>query len=195
MCARSLRVGSLVASLLLLCACERAPERLSEPFAVPITERVDKAKGAAADLQKTLSTRLRSTIETQGAEAAIDVCAKEALAMTQAVGERQGLRIGRSSSRLRNPKNAPRPWVAEHLRALEGKAASEAKLAVYDLGEELGVAVPLITQPLCTTCHGPAEAIAAPLRAKLSARYPEDRAMGYSVGQLRGVIWIELAKR
>jgi hypothetical protein len=41
-------------------------------------------------------------------------------------------------------------------------------------------------------CHGPREMIADEVQTALSAHYPEDRAVGFSEGDLRGWFWIEV---
>jgi hypothetical protein len=131
-----------IAALIGASGCnDAAPKRLAEPLAAELETRVNAAQAAADELRKTLSGRLMSTITEQGPVAAIDVCATEAGALTTRVAEQHGVRLGRSSTKLRNGANAPRPWVARHLQSLEGKPAQDAARAVYDLGEELGVAV------------------------------------------------------
>ena len=42
-------------------------------------------------------------------------------------------------------------------------------------------------QPLCATCHG--ESVEPALLARIRERYPEDQAVGFRVGELRGLFW------
>lgn len=42
------------------------------------------------------------------------------------------------------------------------------------------------------TCHGPGNSIPDTVRAMLAARYPDDRATGYAVGDLRGAISVQV---
>ena len=44
------------------------------------------------------------------------------------------------------------------------------------------------TQPVCTVCHG--TSIAPEVTARLDALYPEDRARGFAVGDIRGAFSI-----
>jgi hypothetical protein len=46
----------------------------------------------------------------------------------------------------------------------------------------------LPTQGLCLGCHGPVEQLAPGVAERLKALYPDDRAVGYSLGQLRGAM-------
>ena len=48
--------------------------------------------------------------------------------------------------------------------------------------------IPLRIGPMCLQCHGPRDALEPTVRRALDALYPEDRATGYGVGDLRGVV-------
>ena len=72
---------------------------------------------------------------------------------------------------------------------------SPATLEKAELVDENGKSVrrymrALPTQPLCLACHGPAEQMKPAVVARLKALYPEDRATGYRVGEIRGAMTI-----
>jgi hypothetical protein len=46
----------------------------------------------------------------------------------------------------------------------------------------------LPTVELCTQCHGPADKLSPAVTAQLKALYPDDRATGYKVGDIRGAM-------
>ncbi len=48
----------------------------------------------------------------------------------------------------------------------------------------------LPTQALCSSATAPRRASPPAVKEKLSALYPQDKAMGYSVGQIRGAMTI-----
>ena len=52
-----------------------------------------------------------------------------------------------------------------------------------------GYVEPILLQPLCVACHG--EAIEPGLATRIAELYPQDRAVGFRVGELRGVFWVE----
>jgi hypothetical protein len=176
-----------------LAACGRSPRQL-DPVPAELAPRVSVAEAAADDLRTTLSTRLARAIGESGPEGGIDVCSREARALTAEVSKRHQVEIGRTSTRLRNPANAARPWLTGYLEQTSGKKAADVSPAVFDLDNRLGVVQPLATLPLCTSCHGPAENLSAPIKAVLERSYPEDRATGFAVGDLRGVLWVEVEK-
>lgn len=55
--------------------------------------------------------------------------------------------------------------------------------------ERIGYVEPITVAPLCTTCHG--ESISPGISNAIAERYPDDEATGFTVGDLRGVFWVE----
>ncbi|MBU0678495.1 MAG: DUF3365 domain-containing protein [Verrucomicrobia bacterium] len=51
---------------------------------------------------------------------------------------------------------------------------------------------PLIVQPICLQCHGDPETFSPAVRTILEERYPEDNAVGYRAGDLRGLIKVKM---
>ncbi|MEZ5949208.1 MAG: hypothetical protein R3C12_08335 [Planctomycetaceae bacterium] len=75
------------------------------PGAQP-TEVEQQALLAARDaLFEQLSGRLLETMSSEGPAAAIKVCQQEAPQIAERVGAKQGVKIGRTGVRLRNPAN------------------------------------------------------------------------------------------
>ena len=177
-----LQLASLVMSAALLCAC-------SGPSA-SAPETVDPTAAGAAllgpfksELMQALSAGMQD-----GPAAAIDVCSRRAPAIARGLSV-DGVRMGRSSHKLRNPDNAPPDWLEP---ILSDYASGEAPLEprAIDIGAgRHGYVEPIITQPMCLTCHG--NEIDAGVRAQLAEDYPEDRATGFAEGDLRGVFWVE----
>ena len=106
-----------------------------------------------------------------------------------------GVRVGRTSSRLRNPENGPPPWARAYVAETDGRKASEVAGAAFDLGDRVGLLRPIEVRRRCLACHAPAEALSEGTRDWLGRAYPEDRALGYAAGDLRGFWWAEAPKR
>jgi hypothetical protein len=149
----------------------------------------DAARGAAllAPFKRQLQQALQDGLR-RGPAAAIDACRVEAPALA-AAQSRDGVRLGRTSHRLRNPANAGPAWASavldDYLNAPEARAGRVVGIAPG----RLGWVEPILTQPLCVACHG--EAIAPAVTAALVELYPTDRAVGFKPGELRGVFWVE----
>lgn len=103
-----------------------------------------------------------------------------------------GVQVGRTSQRVRNPANAPEPWMQplleEFARAPKGSIASRA-VALPE--GKTGYVEPIYAQAMCLACHG--ETLPPELAATLAERYPQDAATGYREGDFRGLFWVALA--
>src|SRR5690606_8615986 len=130
----------------------------------------------------------------EGAPKAIEACHAMAPALTAAVA-REGAVVGRATRKPRNPANAAGGWQADALAHFEQLVANGTPLAgtsfarILDDGRA-AYAEPLVIAEVCTTCHG--SALADDVKAAIAAKYPEDQATGYAVGDLRGIAWVEL---
>ena len=43
----------------------------------------------------------------------------------------------------------------------------------------------------CLACHGDPASMEPEVVAAIQAKYPEDKAVGYAAGSMRGVVWAE----
>jgi hypothetical protein len=121
-----------------------------------------------------------------GPESAIAACSIQAPGIAAALSV-DGVRVGRTSHRLRNSANEGPEWVAPILaRYLE----REARPVIVTLDDDrVGYVEPIMLAPLCTSCHG--ESIAPGVADAIAERYPDDEATGFAIGDLRGVFWVE----
>lgn len=146
-------------------------------------------------LQSALLRELTAAIAEGGPEHALQACHLEGAALALRVAKREGVEVGRTSARLRNPRNAPRPWAAGVVARSAGVPARDAGAFAVDLGDRVGLLRPIVQQPLCAACHGRVETMAPAVKAELQRRYPEDRAVGFDAGDLRGWFWVEVPKQ
>jgi hypothetical protein len=135
------------------------------------------------DLQGALRAGLN-----QGEVEAIAACRIQAPKIAKSLS-RDGMRVGRTSHRLRNPANAPPDWVEPILETYVDNPSDREPRVVSLPQDRSGYVEPIVLQPLCTTCHG--EVLASEVASRINELYPEDRAVGFQVGDLRGVFWIE----
>lgn len=102
-----------------------------------------------------------------------------------------GVLVGRTSARLRNPRNAPPEWARAYVEATDGKKAVAVAAVVFDLGDRVGLLRPIEVRQRCLGCHARPEKLAEGTRSWLSRAYPVDRALGYELGDLRGFWWAQ----
>lgn len=160
---------------------------------------IQDARQVATQVPPKLLAMLTQAIEKGGPDGAIAVCREEAPKLAKAASEQSGWNIRRVSLRQRNPKAAPDAWERAALEDFDRRAAageSPATLEKAELVDEGGHKVQrymraLPTQPLCLACHGDAASLSPAVSARLKALYPEDRAVGYAVGQIRGAMTIK----
>lgn len=162
-------------------------ERL-EPYA-------SEAEQAVGLLRGRLLKRLNEAMRQDGVVGAVDVCSTEARRLAADVVAAQGVEVGRTSFRLRNPRNTPRVWAAGVVNTSAGKKALEVGPVFFDLGDRVGLLQPIPMAAMCLACHSARASLPPDVAAALSARYPADRAVDFAEGDLRGFFWAEVRKR
>lgn len=177
-------------------AAQPAPASQGVPLSdapEPWKPAVAKAEAAMIGLQSALLARLKDELGKGGARGALSVCHDEASAIAEKVAKEQGVALGRTSHALRNPANAAPAWAASTVASAEGRKVGTAGLRVFDLGSgRVGVLRPIGFAEACAACHGAPDAMAADVRTALASLYPQDRAVGFAPGDLRGWMWAEV---
>lgn len=148
----------------------------------------ERGAAAIAPFKQRMQEALAAALP-KGAQTAIEVCRVQAPKIARELST-GGVRVGRTSHKLRNPANAPAPWMQPLLEAYLADPALREPRAVDLGGGRAGYVEPIFVQPPCLVCHG--EAIAPELAARIDALYPEDQARGFGLGDFRGLFWAEL---
>ena len=162
-----------------------------QTLADDVTQR-EQAIAATAAFGKALKAELVTAMQSGGPLAAIEVCNTKAPGIAAAVSLEQGVQVSRVSLRNRNPGNAPNDWQEAVLRSFAERADEGEDVASLswqdavevDGGKEYRFMKAIPTGGVCLACHG--DAIAPEVQAKLAELYPEDKATGFSQGDLRG---------
>lgn len=149
----------------------------------------DSERGARllAPFKQSLQGALREGLAVSPVHA-ISICQTRAPGIAESQS-RDSVKVGRSSHRLRNPANTTPDWVSPVLNEYLKSNAEREPHAVDLPGNRVGYVEPITMQPMCIGCHG--ETLAPDVAARIQALYPEDRATGFKVDDLRGVFWIE----
>ena len=161
----------------------------AQPPAQPTDELVNEARSMVKAFGGSLKQALQAAIQEGGLSNGIGVCntvAPEIAANTS----NEEWTISRTSLKVRNPGNAPTDWQEIQLLAMDKQPMKNGKpVEVWQVSEASGQpgfqymsAIP--TQKLCLGCHG--KSIDPEVKAKLEELYPEDKATGFSEGDLRG---------
>ena len=160
---------------------------------------MQESRESAAAMLKELGGKLQAALKDGGPVNALGVCTIEAPAIAQRISEEEKITIRRVSSKPRNPTmGVPNDWQTKALQLFEEALARGDKPADIEFVEavkagsgsrmELRFAKPIVMQPQCTACHGSPEQISPEVKAKLNELYPNDKAVGYKPGELRGAL-------
>lgn len=141
-----------------------------------------------------LLRQLTRALSEGGATLAIQSCHLEATSNANWIGRKYGYAMGRTSYRLRSPTNKPRAWAARIVEKNAGRQAADVSGFAVDLGDRVGLMRPIAMQPMCQACHGVPDKMQPAIRSVLLERFPADRAVGFTNGEIRGCYWIEIPK-
>lgn len=175
-------VTLLALGLLPLAACRQEPARVPQ-------QDLERAQAALQPFKEQLVDALMGAIEEGGAENAIAVCRERApeIAAELSVG---GVQMGRTSHKVRNPNNAPQPWM-EPLLAAYVEEPTDTQPQTVRLDEStFGYVEPIYVMSFCLSCHGPS--VESGLLDTIRTLYPEDQAIGFHMNDLRGLFWVTM---
>jgi hypothetical protein len=154
------------------------------------------AQPVANALVQKLGSNLMAAMQDGGPVAAMEFCQVEAMPLTRQVTEEQGMHVKRTSWRLRNPQNAPdsleQAALAHFAQAARSGEAVPAPWvqAVPEGGYRFYRALP--TNAMCLNCHGDPDELAEGVPAALEELYPQDEAVGFDEGELRGLLRVSV---
>ncbi|MEE9491997.1 MAG: DUF3365 domain-containing protein [Gammaproteobacteria bacterium] len=165
-----------------------------------IADRQQAAKQVTGQLVKQLGGEMKKEMGSNGPAGAISVCRDAAPQITSELSRKHGWRITRVSEKVRNPMlGMADDWelkILKDFRARASKGEKYTEMAFSEVIEEGGQKYfrfmkAIGTQPVCLSCHGSSEQIPANVQARLQEDYPNDTAIGYKAGDLRGAVSIK----
>jgi hypothetical protein len=181
-----------------IAACLVSATCLAQPGPGPNEKAMQETRDIAAAMLKELGQTLQTAIANGGPENAIGVCKTQAPEIAQNLSTKHRVQVARVGTRARNPvMGVANEWQSQALKQFESRLARGdkpydiefvqlTKSGAYDL--ELRYAKPIVLQPMCTACHGSPDQISPEVKAKLEQLYPNDKAVNYKPGELRGAV-------
>lgn len=167
-----------------------------------IDEHVYLSKGdsIATAAQQTLLSNVTQAIKTDGIASAVDYCNIKAMPLTDSLSQNTNSIIQRLSNKNRNPANAictvedSIAW--SRLKEIVSDSIHTTKHFVSQYNNNIYYYKAItIVMPACLNCHGATqENISNEALKAINAKYPNDKATGYSIGELRGMWKIKLNK-
>ena len=146
-----------------------------------------------------LSGELMGAMQADGVPGAMAYCNLQAYPLTDSLSNEFDAHIIRLAERYRNPDNRlqtemDRKVFAEYdnMDAERFPTAERVKLA----GDNSVIFYkPIPLQPQCMACHGPKSAIGEENLAYIRELYPDDKAINFAPGDLRGMWRVEMKLR
>ena len=150
-------------------------------------------------LAKVVGT-LKESLNTSTPAATVDICREKLPGLAKEVREKTGWNIRRVSLKVRNPeRGTPDEWEAKVLADFDKRAAAGEKRETMEVGEIVAgkegkvfrymKALPV--QEACLNCHGDTASLNPELKTKLANLYPNDKATGYKIGDIRGALTVK----
>jgi len=160
---------------------------------------IQTGKQSSKILLKTLGKNMKQHMKSGGPMNALDFCSNEAYDITKQVNQSlaKNVEVKRISSKYRSPVNKP---TSDELAVLDSFANMKAQniLLPKYLVQKVDSHTYKFYKPLtikkqvCLKCHGNIENM--PLKKEIESRYPQDKATGYKMNDLRGAVVVTIKK-
>lgn len=179
-------------------------QELREVKKVSEADIINKTKKLGDSITQKVGAVFMSKISEKYAEggfkASAKYCSMNAYPLTDSLAKQYKVFLKRVSNKYRNPNNAPSALEMQVLEAYEYSV---------EQGDEIGANVQFIRpgdtilynkpiripSELCLNCHGTSNQIPEDVQAILKEEYPNDKATGYKVGDLRGMWSLKFLKK
>jgi len=150
-------------------------------------ELTEQAQAKASVFAQRLKQALMTAVQSGGFENGVNVCKDQAPKIAEQLSV-DGWHLARTSLKTRNSDNAPDSWESSMLVLFEAELkagkplASLNATALNDNQFRYMKAIP--TGKLCLACHG--QNIQPSLSESINKTYPNDRATGFTLNDIRG---------
>lgn len=159
-----------------------------------------EALSAANGYLKELKSMLVKEMKSGGPEAALTVCSDTAQEFTNKYSREKSIDIRRVAFLNRNDKNVPDAgemmWLKEFENMMKGSTFNKDTVLyrVEKNGNErtLHLVKPILLSEECVVCHGTEEQIPEGIKKILAEKYPDDKAVNFKPGDLRGAVSVKL---
>jgi len=169
-----------------------SPALATSPDSSQEARMTQACRALAASFQKELKAELMTAMASGGPANAISVCQKSAPLIAAHYSALPGWEIRRTALRLRNPGNTADEFETATLAKLASDSLTEHSEWVSD---SAGVshfrymsAIPMAV--MCSGCHGDPANFPDTVKSTLAVLYPDDKAIGFRPGELRGAFSI-----
>lgn len=147
---------------------------------------------------KELSGTLMQKMQEGGISQAVSFCNVTAIPITQQMSENYDVTIKRTSLKTRNPLNAPAEnerFVLQEFEAKKSKGMPLESKVLVDVEGNPHYYAPIFIEKKCLICHGSLDKeLSKTTDSIIKSHYPNDLAIGFKEGDLRGIWSISFSK-
>jgi mono/diheme cytochrome c family protein len=161
------------------------------------TDYLNKGREIALSAKAILGKNLLSAINAKGVADALLFCNERAIPLTDSMAVALGAGLKRVSDKNRNPANAAAAEELDYINEAKAaiKSQGSANPKILDKGNKVVGFYPIMTNDMCLKCHGAStKDIEAKTLDNIHRLYPEDKATGYAINELRGIWVVEMVK-
>lgn len=145
----------------------------------------------SSEMQAVLLQNVSDAIQKGGVEFAIEFCNLEAVPLTDSISKKFDVKIQRLTDKNRNPENSiTSEFDAVAWQKIKSKQSDF--IAQKKSGEIYYYKPIMMGMPTCIQCHGTRNDISKKTLELIDLKYPEDQAVDYEMGDLRGMWKIKL---
>ncbi len=159
---------------------------------------LETGKSFAVQTKEVLAKNLLNAINTKGTEHALSFCNEKAYPLTDSMASVLNAQIKRVSDKTRNPKNLANKEESAYIKkSKELLAKGESiKPEMAEINGKLVGYYPILTNKMCLQCHGdPNTEVLTNTLLQIEKLYPNDKAVGYKINELRGIWVVEMNKK
>ena len=152
----------------------------------------------ALGTKKVLGANLMGTIQKEGVSSAVSFCNERAYPLTDSIAINFNARIKRVSDKPRNQNNQADEKELAHIATFKQIVLENGKVKpiVEDKGDSVHFYAPILTNAMCLKCHGSTKTdVSLEVQNLLSEKYPDDKATGYGINEVRGIWSITFEKQ
>jgi len=167
-------------------------------WAEGMEEGVQLCRQVVAEFSQKLQGELQAAMQQGGPVNAISICREKAPQIAIDLATHYQIYVRRTSLKARNIKNVSACWERKVLEDFEGRFNQGEKIedleyknvAIEDGDRVLHYMKAIPAKPVCLMCHG--SKIAPEVQEQLKKLYPDDEAIGFEVGQIRGAFSLRM---
>lgn len=185
-------------SMLLISFLVISPSLVNAQNAALIPQKeIQQARSLVQAFGSDLKSTLMTTMKTAGPIKAVEVCNTEAGPIAHKNSALSDWRVNRTSLKIRNTKNTPDEWELSILEQFEQRKAAGESVQKIEYFEEIKQGSetiyrymkPIPTAGACLVCHG--QQLDENIADKIHTLYPNDKATGYTINDIRGAFTLQ----